>query len=296
MDGPNSEFWITVYEQHRRTLRLLVGTLLLLCVVSLIDGLQNVSRLGEKYQVAVDVILKEKRDRALQDEIRQYIGDRQFFPALPAAAPAEIQAADQAMTVDLETIPPLHRAFVRTYSAAASEDFRIGNQPVTLHSFVIAMLFGPLAVIVAMIWPLANIRRLHGRLAALAEPDGPVQQKLNSLFFSRVTTRYGHGWRSHVLLCMLGVFVLATATPFVFTATHSIVRPDLRLMLHADGRVAPLDVNPLVSHLVTEARTEDTVLILLIGFLTLLLCVVVARLALAVPHHADRPRGAGTEP
>lgn len=291
MDEKAREFWTGVYEGHRRTLRFLAGMVLLLFVVGLFDGLENYDRLGEAYQTAVDVIVAEQRGGRLRDEIRAHI-EREGIVRPSSGAPAPDGSGPAARTVvTLEELPSLYREFTRAYEANTDEEYRIGDQTVTLHAFVLAMLFGPLLLLAAMAWPLVAMRKLHRRLAPSAEADGPLQQKLNSLFFSRVTSRYGEGWHRHVLSCLLGLLLFAVATPFIFTSTHSIVRPDLRLYVTGSGEVAPLDSDPKISHLVIASDTGDSGLFLILGLLTVAATVLVARLSLSLPKPRDQASG-----
>jgi hypothetical protein len=73
-------------------------------------------------------------------------------------------------------------------------------------------------------------------LAPDATEGSGLQRTLNSLFFERVTLRYGERWARHLLLGLLPIGLLATATTPVLLGS-GLLRLDRQLHPQADGSV-----------------------------------------------------------
>jgi hypothetical protein len=103
-------------------------------------------------------------------------------------------------------------------------------------AYVLLLLFGSTAALAALWVTLGQLRRLHTALAPEAIDGSGLQRALNSLFFERVTLRYGERWARHLMLGLLPIGVLATATvPLLLGG--GLVRLDRTLHPQPDGTV-----------------------------------------------------------
>jgi hypothetical protein len=115
-------------------------------------------------------------------------------------------------------------------------------------TYVVLLLFGSTAALAAAWATLRQIRTVHTTLATEATDGSAIQRALNSVFFDRVTVRYGHGWRGHVALGLLPVVLLALATPLVVLSS-GLMSLDPTLYPQPDGGISGLqdpDVIPAV--------------------------------------------------
>ena len=273
--------WEEVYERVRRRVRVLAGLILALAFAAVFDGLANYDRLGDEYQRAIDLVLNEAKDGGAREAVTAA-----FVKARGAGAPAW-KDGSTAIVVDLRDIRPLYRRYLRGLAPqSVKETFRVGTYALERHAYVLALIFGPLIISAALLWPLVSIRQLHRRLAPQAEPGGATQQKLNSLFFDRITDRYGEGWRRHVLGSLGVLLMLCLIIPVIFGATRSIVGPDLRVAITADGQISPLDDDPLLHALVIRRGNPVVSAVMGANLLTLITFLVLARVAITVPHAA----------
>jgi hypothetical protein len=291
MCTPSETVWVEVYERFRRRLRILAGLILTLTCVAVFDGLANYDHLGSAYQAAVDTVLQAQKEGGFREEAKAAFADGQR-----EGAPRWKERGD-AVVVDLKAIRPLHRRYVRTLATAAPrEAFAIGKYAVGRHAYTLALIYGPTVLTLALLWPVLAIRRLHRQLAPGAEEGKGLQQKLNSLFFDRVTHRYGEGWRGHVLAGFGTLLVLCLVTPLIFGATRSIVQPDLRVAVTADGQVAPLDDDPVRDALVLDKTNPVVYSIMAATLLPLGTFIVLAWVALTIPKAARRLNTQGAAP
>ena len=95
--------WMETYERFRRRLRILSGAILLLAFAAVFDGMANFDQVSEKYQFAVDLILKEQREATMRDDIRSvFIRKKE--------AGAKVWKKDpNAIVIDMKYIHQLHR-------------------------------------------------------------------------------------------------------------------------------------------------------------------------------------------
>lgn len=285
MDEEPQTVWMELYQRFRRRVRILSGAIVLLAFVAVFDGFANHDRLSGEYQFAVDLILKEQRETTLRDEIKS------VFTRKKEAGAKKWEKDPNAIVVDMKDIRPLHRQYVRSLDAQKEkETFSIANQPLGVYAYTMALTFGPFIVLLAMVWPLLSIRKLHRRLSLAAEPEGAIQQKLNSLFFDRVTTRYGEGWRLHVFISLGVILILAMGTPLVFGATRSILQPDLHLAITMEGMVFPLDDDPLLSKLLLDKTNPIVETIMIANLLTVIAIIVLSRIALTTSYRTEQRR------
>ncbi len=274
--------WMEIYERFRRRVRILSGAIVLLAFAVVFDGLANYDRLSEEYQFAVDLILKEQRETTMRDEIKS------VFIRKKKAGAKEWEKDPNAIVIDIKDIRQLHRKYVRSLAAQKEkETFKIANRPLGVHAYAIALTYGPFIVLLAMIWPLLSIRKLHRRLSSVAKPEGPVQQKLNSLFFDRVTRRYGEGWRLHIFIGLGIIFILAMGTPLVFGATRGMVQPDLDLAINMEGMVFPLDDDPLLSIILFDKTSPVVATAMIANLLTFIATIILSRIALTTRCRTD---------
>jgi hypothetical protein len=274
--------WIAIYESFRRRFRILAVTMVLLAFTAFFDGLGNHDRLAEEYQIAVDLILQEQSNAEFREEIKEL-----YFEHL-VAGPKEWEKLPGAIIIHLNEIEPLYRKYIRSLDAQnVRGTFNIGNQSLGPHAYTMALVYGPCVVLLAMIWQLLSIRKLHRRLYPMAIPDGAVQQKLNSLFFERVTARYGEGWRPHVFVSLGVIFIFAIGIPLIFAATRGMIQPDLSLAIDVQGTVFPRDDDPMHSRILTDEDSSAVFTALYAALFSTIAVVVLSVLALRTRCDAE---------
>ncbi len=242
--------WLDMHVRFRRDIRWLSGAILLLGLTAVFDGQSNYDRLSEEYHFAVDLILEEQVQRAFEEEIKSV-----FVQEKQDNAP-EWEELPSTVIVEMREIQGLHRTYVRALAAKKDKEvFKVGNQSLGLAAYTIALRYGPFILLLAMLWPLLSIRKLHRHLSAAAKPESFVQAKLNSLFFERITSHYGQGWRRHVFLSLTFLFVLALSTPIVFAATRTLVQADLRVAINKEGNIIPISDDPLTPRILMDIHS-----------------------------------------
>lgn len=281
MDEEAQTAWIETYLRFRRRIRVLCGAILLLAFVGFFDGFTNYDRLAEEYHLAVDLILEEQQQRTMSGEIASIHFTKSIARELRGEKFTEL------IEISIKDIPQLHRKYVRGLAAKNEKvAYKIANQSVGMFAYTLALIFGPFIVLLAMSWPMISIRQLHRRLASLATHDGSVQQKLNSLFFDRVTTFYGEGWRLHASISLVVIFSLAVSTPIFFAATQGMVSPDLNLTINTEGMVFPLNDDPLNSIILIDKNSPVIPVTLIACFLTLIAIIILFRIALTTIYRS----------
>jgi hypothetical protein len=282
MDEEAQTAWVETYLRFRRRIRVLSGAILLLAFVGFFDGLANNDRLAEEYHLAVDLILEEQQQPTMSGQIKSIHFTKSMERALREEKLSEL------IEISIKDIPQLHRKYVRGLAAKNEKvAYKIANQSIGMDAYILTLIFGPFILLLAMSWPMTSIRQLHRRLASLVTPDGSVQQKLNSLFFDRVTTFYGEGWRLHASVSLVVIFSLAVSTPILFAATQGMVSPDLSLAINAEGMVFPLDNDPLHSKTVFDKNSPVVPVILIACFLTLIAIIILFRIALTTIYRSE---------
>lgn len=266
MENPSP--WINLYNKFCNRLRFLVGGLVLLAFTAFVDGFAYVSTVSENYQLGVDIILKEKREAAFREEIRE-IYSKFNKPGI--------------ITVDMKKIRPLYREYVRAVDAKSlGQLFAIGNVELGHHPYILMLVYGPPVLVAAMLWPLLSIRKLHRRLGPVAEPEGEIQQKLNSLFYDRVTVHYGEGWRRHVIFSLAGIFILAVFSAFALLSSRQL-HPDLLLQITSTGEVSPVNDSPLNAMISIIPNDVAILNILILMVFTLLLVGIIVKISFSIP-------------
>lgn len=128
-------------------------------------------------------------------------------------------------------------------AAMPPERYRFGGFDVSLVVFAMAAIALPSVLLLLLIGTFHQLAQLHRRLEPEAGPGTEVQQRLNSLWFDRVTERYLEGWRRHAWLGGSVVLVLAVL-PGIFLG----VRAEFRLLpyvaVNAAGRLFPPSLDP----------------------------------------------------
>lgn len=274
--------WIDLYSKFRSHLRFLVGGLVLLAFTAIVDCLAYVSKVSENYQLGVDIILKEKREAAFREEIREIYS--KF-------------SNSGTITVDMKEVRPLYREYVRAVDARSlGQLFTIGNVELGSHPYILILVYGPPVLVAAMFWPLLSLRKLHRRLGPVAEPEGEIQQKLNSLFYDRITGRYGEGWRKHVIFSLAAIWTLAVFPAFALLSSRQL-HPDLLLQITPAGEVSPVNDDPL--NAMINIITNDVAIlnVLIVAAFTLLLVGIIAKIYLSIPcQNCQREEGVYVEP
>lgn len=277
MENGKHQLWIEVYERFRRRLRILAGLIILLAVVATIDGFSNYERLAERYQSAVDLILQEQNNPDLiKDNKALYIQK-----GLKGAK--RWDKYPEAILVEMQDIPRLYRKYVRSLAEKGNqESYVIANQNLGVHIYTLALLYGPFLISLAMLWPLLAIKKIHRRLSGDASPDDSVQQKLNSLFFDRITTHYGEGWIRHVIFSFGVLMLFALAAPVLFAVTRGMLQPDLHLAINARGMMFPLSDDPLISKILIDRHSSVVGVVLNAGILTIITYILITTYAFKI--------------
>lgn len=182
------------------------------------------------------------------DRVRRQATAREaFLLSLAPGSPLLVGIPDRPF--DSKEVGGLHRAIViHLDKERPKASYGVFGLQLPLEVFLLLLLFGS-TVALATLWvTFGQLRKLHNVLAPDAEDGSALQRTLNSLFFERATLRYGERWAGHLILCLLPVAVLATATTPVLLS-GGLYELDRTLHPQPGGGVGALldpDVIPMV--------------------------------------------------
>jgi hypothetical protein len=275
MDATEPEaHWLTVHGVLTKRLRRLALLLPALFVLVTLDGFAHRDRLVTAYHLR----------GALLSELPAHSPYRAHAHQLFQRHSSEPRA--EAVRIDLRQIPGLEIT-IKQYLAGKQPEWRarVSGQEVTFLGYTFVAYFGPTIILVLLLATVFPIRRIHRLLAPRATPDGEVQQKLNSLFYERVTRQYGQGWRGHVLLVSAALFFLSVQTSMNFKTGIHDTKLSPQILVDAAGGMS--NVADVEAEFVRDDSLSRSVEPWFIG-LPLLACTALAIVA-ATAVRRDRP-------
>jgi hypothetical protein len=281
MDAEVINVLLESYERFRRQVRILCAGIIILAGTSFFAALDRINERAEEYQAGVDLILSERNDSAIRNEAKSLYSEK-LQEIMKKGGRAN---STDSITVSMMEIHRLYRKYVRPLDARNSgKEYKLWNFSVNVYQFALAIYFGPIALLLFLLWPLLSIRALHEKLYTAAQPDGKVQLKLNSLFFDRVTSTYAEGWKRHVVLSLVVISFLAFCSSLSFIATYPAIEPDLNVCINNQGMIHPINDDPKKSLLVNDSANHSLIGIefIITSVLIALITAVLLRIALSI--------------
>lgn len=148
-------------------------------------------------------------------------------------------------------------------SADISSKMEIYGRELPKILYRLIVIFAPVVLLLGTIATVVQLRRLHVLLRTEVS-NLSVQHKLNSPYFSRVTTTYGEGWRSQTLIAAAISFVHVLAA-FMYVPAVLILSNVVDLFI-LDGRILDARIG---------ATSEGRPFSLFIIWFTVLLCTLI---------------------
>ena len=178
---------------------------------------------------------------------RQSTAREAYLSSLPTDSP--MLKSVPATPFNSKELPRLYRALQNHLEVTRTgSSHGVFGLQLPFETYVVLLLFGGTAALAAVWATLRQIRTVHATLATQATAGSALQRSLNSVFFDRVTVRYGQGWLGHVALGLLPIVVIALATPLVVVSS-GMTSLDPTLYPQAIGGISGLldtDVIPTV--------------------------------------------------
>jgi hypothetical protein len=224
----DAKHWLTVHDKLVKRLQYLFILLAVISVLGLVEGNKRFPELHERYSLMQSFLLSLESPNKYQSLL---------IKAYKASNAKELEAIPIVKRIPIERIGPLHND-VESYIQKQTRPDLLSFKGYSLSrvSYVRLIQWGPIVLLVVMLYSLIQIRKLHIILKPWAISGGDVQRKLNSIFYERVTTHYGEGFYVHVLLASLVILVIVYAGAVVFSVDW-IATIDTQIAVDTNGNI-----------------------------------------------------------
>ncbi len=235
---------LRLYAGIRSRVRWILGLLAALSLASLFAVFARLDRMHQESDLRNTFLRSDARANYAAAARSAFVEGRRR-----AAVPDSFPGTE---LVAVESVPDLHWDIsLKARAGMPAESFRFGGQQVSLTVFALMIIVLPTVLLLLLITTFRQVAQLHRMLAPSAVPLSETQQRLNALYFDRVTERYREGWRRHVWAGGVIVLVLSLAPVFLLSARAS-MRLDTRVAVDVAGMVYPSTVGPGVTPVVYD--------------------------------------------